>query len=134
MKQPLYRSLNLNVLKYCLEFNSTSHIFHFQLILRHLKHDSTSPFYHNKKTIFLLLISEFLPNYLWISHRNDIRWNHLKTDQVVNRFPRVIFTTKTGLTRLLFESGSAAASVRDSFYPRCYEVINFIMHRVIGNI
>lgn len=71
----------------------------------------------DKRSTFLFLILDFVPNYVWITHRADIRWNCLKPDQIINRFPSVPFTTKTGLNRILGESKLAKTN-----YPRCYEV------------
>ena len=77
---------------------------------------------YDKRTLFLLLISDFIPNYIWISHRNDVRWNYLKPDQAVNRYPRVAFTTKNGLNRVLYDEEVTLAAARERFYPRCYEL------------
>ena len=40
---------------------------------------------------------------------------------MVNRFPRVIFATKTGINRILNEDVRIMA-ISESFYPRCYEL------------
>ena len=40
---------------------------------------------------------------------------------MVNRFPRVIFATKTGINRILNEDARICA-ISESFYPRCYEL------------
>ena len=78
--------------------------------------------HYDKRTLFLLLIADFVPNYIWITHRTDVRWNYLKPDQSVNRFPRVVFTTKNGLNRILYDEDNCLAAARDRFYPRCYEL------------
>jgi len=39
----------------------------------------------DKRSTFLFLIMDFVPNYVWIGHRADVRWNCLKPDQIVNR-------------------------------------------------
>lgn len=95
------------------------------------------------------LVANFLPNYIWFPHRHQVKWKDLKHDQIINKFPRAVFTTKIGLLLALNPKSSgeedcgwwkaslsshskrtmALAQVTSSlfFFPRCYQVETIVI-------
>lgn len=82
---------------------------------------------HSLREIFGKLVLNLYPNYLWCPHRNSIRWKQLRRDQIVNKFPRSTFTTKTGLMHILKNVHQFVPLSSITFYPRCYQVLIFIL-------